>query len=220
MKRGSILAAAIIVVIGTSLLFADTGAVPTFEKLMAGNARFCDGGPSKMDACKERRMELSGGQHPVATVFSCSDSRVPPEIVFDQGLGEVFVVRVAGNVVDEVGLGSIEYGVEHLHTPLLVILGHSKCGAVTAALDAAGEPEGNIGTILKRIRPAVEKAKASGKKEKEEVLGMAIRENVKNTRADLLKRSKIVEELNHSGKLKIILAEYDLESGKVVPIGE
>jgi carbonic anhydrase len=220
MKRVSILAAASIFVFASGLLYAETGAVPPLEKLMAGNARFCAGAPSKMDASKERRMEISKGQHPVAIVLSCSDSRVPPEIVFDQGLGEVFVVRVAGNVVDDVGLGSIEYGVEHLHTPLLVVLGHSKCGAVTAALDAQGEPEGNIGAILKKIKPAVEKAKASGKKEKAEVLDLAIRENVRNVRADLLKRSKIVEEMNHSGKLKIVLAEYDLESGKVVSIGE
>ncbi len=220
MKRVSILAAASIFVFASGLLYAETGAVPPLEKLMAGNAGFCAGAPSKMDASKERRMEISKGQHPVATVLSCSDSRVPPEIIFDQGLGDVFVVRVAGNVIDDVGLGSIEYGVEHLHTPLLVVLGHSRCGAVTAALDAQGEPEGNIGAILKKIKPAVEKAKASGKKEKAEVLDLAIQENVRNVRADLLKRSKIVEELNHAGKLKIVLAEYDLESGKVVSIGE
>ena len=161
----------------------------------------------------KRRQELTKGQHPFATVLSCSDSRVDPEVLFDQGLGDVFVVRVAGNVVEPTTLGSIEYGAEHLHTPLLVILGHESCGAVKATLEAKGKPEGNIGAILKKIMPAVNTAKKA-KKDPDETLNIAVQENVKNTYKDIMK-SKIVKELVHEGKLKVVAAEYYLGTGKV-----
>jgi carbonic anhydrase len=187
------------------------------ERLMDGNKRFVTGNLSKKDVGQTRRQELSKGQHPFATVLSCSDSRVAPEIIFDQGLGDIFIVRVAGNVVEPTTLGSIEYGVEHLHTPLLVILGHEQCGAVKATLEAQGEPEGNIGAILKKIIPAVEAAKRANK-DKETTLDIAIKENVKNTYNDVMK-SKIVSELVHEGKVKVIAAEYMLGTGKVEVIG-
>jgi carbonic anhydrase len=183
------------------------------ERLMDGNKRFVTGDLSKKDIGDSRRQELIKGQHPFATVLSCSDSRVAPEIIFDQGLGDIFIVRVAGNVVEPTTLGSIEYGVEHLHTPLLVILGHQQCGAVKATLESKGKPEGNIGAILKKILPAVEAAKKRGK-DKEETLELAIRENIKNTYKDVMK-SKIVRELVHEGKVKVIAAEYMLSTGKV-----
>ena len=128
-------------------------------KLIDGNKRFVSGELVKKDIGESRRQELIKGQQLFAMVLSCSDSRVSPEIIFDQGLGDIFVVRVAGNVVEPTSLGSIEYGVEHLHTPLLVILGHESCGAVTAALETEGKPEGNIGAILKKIMPAVRTAR-------------------------------------------------------------
>ena len=185
----------------------------SLSKLLDGNKRFTSGELAKKDIGDTRRQELTKGQHPFATVLSCSDSRVAPEIIFDQGLGDVFIVRVAGNVVEPTTLGSIEYGAEHLHTPLLVILGHESCGAVKATLEAKGKPEGNIGAILKKIMPAVNTAKKA-KKGPDETLNLAVQENVKNTYKDIMK-SKIVKELVHEGKLKIVAAEYYLGTGKV-----
>lgn len=182
-------------------------------KLIDGNKRFVSGELEKKDIGDARRQELTKGQHPFAIVLSCSDSRVPAEIVFDQGLGDIFVVRVAGNVVEPTTMGSIEYGAEHLNAPLLVILGHTQCGAVKATLEAKGKPEGNIGAILKKIMPAVETAKKITK-DKDEVLNVAISENVKNTYKEVMK-SKIINHLVHEGKLKVVGAVYSLNSGKV-----
>jgi carbonic anhydrase len=194
------------------LVYAGAGE-DSLSKLLDGNKRFVSGELAKKDIGESRRQELTKGQHPFATVITCSDSRVAPELIFDQGLGDIFIIRDAGNVVEPITLGSIEYGVEHLHTPLLVILGHEKCGAVTAALDAKGELEGNIGAILKKIMPAVKKAKKAGK-DREGTLDLAIQENVRNTYKNVLK-SKVVSELAHEGKLQIIGAEYYLGTGKV-----
>src|SRR5512133_139061 len=105
-----------------------------------------------------RQNELTSGQHPHAEILGCSDSRVPPEIIFDQGLGDLFVVRVAGNVATDVEVGSLEYGAEHLHIPLLVVLGHEQCGAVTAAIQGA-PPEGHISALVNLIEPAAEKSR-------------------------------------------------------------
>jgi len=185
----------------------------SLNKLLDGNKRFVSGGLATKDLGENRRQELTKGQHPFATVISCSDSRVAPELIFDQGLGDIFIIRVAGNVVEPTTLGSIEYGVEHLHTPLLIILGHENCGAVTAALGAEGEPEGNIGAILKKIMPAVNAAKKE-KKGPEDTLNIAIKENVRNTYAAVMK-SEVIAELVHEGKLKIVGAEYYLGTGKV-----
>ena len=146
-------------------------------------------------------------------MVTCSDSRVPPELLFDQGLGDIFIIRVAGNVVDQIALGSIEYGAEHLNAPLLFILGHSKCGAVTATIDAKGEPEGNIGAIVKKIMPAAEKAKKKGGT-KDEVLETAIKENVKNVYKDVMK-SKIISHLVQEDELKIVAGEYNITTGKI-----
>ena len=139
------------------------------------------------------------------------------ELLFDQGLGDIFVIRTAGNVVDPIVLGSIEYGVEHLHTPLLIVLGHEHCGAVTA--DVEGEAEGNIGTILKEIHPAVDKAKGT-EKEGEELVEEAVDENVKLVIQNTLNSSTVVHELYEKGELKIIGAKYFLDSGKVEIIEE
>jgi carbonic anhydrase len=156
---------------------------------------------------------LTKGQHPFATVVSCSDSRVPPEVIFDQSLGDIFIVRVAGNVIDPIVLGSIEYGVEHLNTPLLIILGHESCGAVKAAMDAKGNPGGNIGAILKKIMPSVDAVKkANGGNE--DVLDLAVRENAMNSYREVMK-SEIVSHLVHEGKLKVVAAEYRLGTGKI-----
>lgn len=129
--------------------------VDSLQDLLNGNKRYVDGQCQTIKAGADFRAELSKGQHPRAVVVACSDSRVVPEIVFNQDLGSVFVVRTAGNVVDSIAPGSIEYAVEHLHTPL--VMGHESCGAVTAAAGASGEPHGNIGAIIKKILPAVKR---------------------------------------------------------------
>lgn len=215
MSKFRLLAASVAVMLFSVFVYAGGGADEALSKLMDGNKRFVSGKLAKKDLGDARRKELSKGQHPYAIVLTCADSRVSPELLFDAGLGEVFVIRVAGNVVDEIALGSIEYAAEHLHTPLLIVLGHSNCGAVGAAMEAEGEPEGNIGEIVKKILPAVEKAKGSGLKDKAEILDMAIQENVRNVQAEIIGRSHVLKHLSEAGELKIKGGEYYLDSGLV-----
>ncbi len=185
-----------------------------FDKLMAGNKRFVTGSFAQKEVGEVRRKELAGGQHPFAIVVTCSDSRVAPEIIFDEGLGDIFVVRVAGNVLDPISLGSIEYAAEHLHAPLLVLMGHEQCGAVSAALDAKGEPEGNIGAIIKKIMPAVKKAKAKGGS-KDDMLNNAIKENVALSSKAVREKSPVLRHLIDKGELKVVAGVYHLASGEV-----
>ena len=123
-------------------------------RLMDGNRRYSQNKEQHPDETLARRMELQSSQHPFAVILSCSDSRVPPELIFDQGLGDLFVIRVAGNIVDDDGLGSIEYAVEHLGTKLIVVLGHEKCGAVSAAVASETAP-GHLTALFAAIRPSV-----------------------------------------------------------------
>lgn len=181
------------------------------QKLMDGNKRFVEGKLSQKDYAAEIK-ELTKGQHPYAIILSCSDSRVPPEIIFDESIGKLFVIRVAGNVLDEVALGSIEYAAEHLHTKLLMILGHENCGAVKATIEG-GEVTPNIEEIVKKISPAVEKAKKHHSEN--EVLHCSIKENVYNQLEASVKSSKLLKELEEKGELKIVGAIYDLNTGKV-----
>lgn len=191
------------------------------QKLMEGNQRFVAYQMKGQKLCDANtRQSLTKGQSPYAIILCCSDSRVPPEIIFDQGLGEIFVVRVAGNIADPVVLGSIEYAAEHLGSPLMMVLGHSRCGAVTAAVGATGNPEGNIGTILETISPAVNLARNEAKgKNKEEVIEAATDENIRLVCKSLLAQSEIIKHLAHGGKLKIVGAKYDLDDGKVTLFG-
>jgi carbonic anhydrase len=216
MKRCRILLALLVVVVFSGFVFAGVSD-ESLQKLMDGNKRYVSGNLLKKDVGNTKRQELTKGQKPFAIVITCSDSRVPPEILFDQGLGDIFVIRVAGNVVDPIALGSIEYGAEHLHAPLLFILGHSKCGAVTASLETKGEPEGNIGAIVKKITPAAKAAKKKGGT-KDEILETAIKENVKNVYKDIMKQSAIISHLSGEGKLKIVAGEYDISTGNVAMI--
>lgn len=215
MKHFKILMAVFVIVVFSGLVFAvsEKGG-EALQKLMDGNKRFVSGSLTQKDLSAKKREELAKGQKPFATVLTCSDSRVPPELLFDQGLGDVFVVRVAGNVVDPIALGSIEYAAEHLGSPLVLILGHSKCGAVKATLDEKGKPEGNIGKIEKKIMPAVDTARKKGGTQ-DEILETAIKENVKNVYADIMKNSKIIPHLVEEGKLTIVAGEYDITTGKV-----
>jgi len=158
----------------------------------------------------KRQLELVSIQHPHAEILSCADSRVPPELIFDQGLGDLFIVRVAGNVVSDTELGSLEYGAEHLHVALLVVMGHQHCGAVTAAVEG-GEAEGHIGALIKLLRPAVEKARGLPGDPVEN----AVKANVEMVVTQLRTSTPILAELVAHGKLKVVGAVYSLETGKV-----
>ena len=183
-------------------------------RLMEGNARFAAALPSYPDQTPERRTTVAGGQHPIAVVVGCSDSRVAPELAFDQGLGDLFVIRVAGNVVDDNALGSVEYALAELHVPLVVVLGHGRCGAVKATLDLAvqgGEAPGHIQSLVKAIQPAVAQARTQGG----DTLDAAIIANVGHV-VGLLKTSEpIVGKLVDAEQVKIVGARYDLDTGQV-----
>jgi carbonic anhydrase len=187
------------------------------KKLLDGNRRFYSEQYAKRSVGPARRMELLKGQHPFAIVLCCSDSRVAPEILFDQGLGDLFIVRVAGNTADSVALGSIEYAAEHLHAPLLFVLGHEKCGAV-AATAQGGEAPGNIASIVSRIAPAVEKARAAGKTG-DALVSAAVDENVSLVLAEVVRRSAILANLVHEGKLVLAGGKYALGTGRVELMG-
>lgn len=185
------------------------------QELVDGNARFVEERQAPHDLGAARRHELAKGQHPRAVVLSCSDSRVPPELVFDQQLGEVFVVRNAGNVADGLALGSIEYAVGHLDVPVVVVLGHRSCGAVTATLEVHEKhvhPHGNVAEIVKLVMPAVLQAEKAGAPD---LLNASIDANVALGAKALPKRSRLLAERVKAGKLKVVTAIYDLESGRV-----
>ena len=192
---------------------ATPSADAVWKTLMSGNTRFVAGKP-QTHALVSLRHQLASGQSPKAIVLSCSDSRVGPELIFDQTLGDLFVVRTAGNVADAVALGSIEYAVDHLHSPVLVVLGHQACGAVTAACSGDKMPSNNLDAIVERINPAVTQAKTYAKGN--DVVEAAIKENVHQSAKDVLANSEIIRDAVKSGKLNVIEAEYELDSGKVV----
>ncbi len=191
---------------------AQVTAQQSFGMLMSGNARFVEGLTRQRDLRAERA-DLVGGQQPYAIVLTCADSRVPPELLFDESLGRLFVVRVAGNVVDPVVLGSIEYAAEHLHTPAILVLGHRACGAVKATIDGGHVPP-NIAALAGRIKPAVDRARKAGA-EPYALLDQAIAENVRLQMDRMLAESNVLALMTHAGALQIKGAVYDLASGKV-----
>ena len=181
-------------------------------RLMAGNARFAKGQRRPANYRQERR-ELRTGQHPYAIVLSCSDSRVPPEIVFDESLGKLFVVRVAGNVVDPATLGSVEYAAEHLHAKLLFVLGHESCGAVKATVDG-GHFSPSIESIVEKIKAAVAAARSAHPNEKD-ILPFAVEENVALQIRNVSEQSAIVRDLVEKKELRIAGGVYSLNTGRV-----
>ncbi len=185
--------------------------------LLAGNQRFAAGKLNSVsaDEIMQRRAEIAQGQKPFAIVLCCSDSRVGPEIVFDQELGNIFVVRTAGEVLDAAGIGSIEYAVAHLGSPLLLVLGHEQCGAVKAAVADAKEP-GHIADIIQAIQPAVAKTKG----QPGDPLQNAIRANVLDVAARLRGTGPILAEKVKAGRLKIIGATVSLTTGNVELVPE
>jgi carbonic anhydrase len=184
-------------------------------ELKAGNARHAVHHYQHPHQTTARQRELTSGQHPHAEILSCADSRVPPEIIFDQGLGDLFVVRVAGNVATEAELASLEYGADHLHIPLLVVVGHENCGAVTAALEG-GPAEGHISTLVQLLQPAIEKSRQLPG----DPLANAVRTNVEIVVQQLRTSTPILSELVAHGKLKIIGAVYSLKTGTVTWLPE
>jgi len=183
-----------------------------YETLMLGNERFVKEQMFQKNFGTQRT-ELVNGQHPYAIILTCSDSRVPPEYIFDESLGQLFVIRDAGNVASPEVIGSIEYGVEHLHSKILVVMGHEKCGAVQATYEG-GKVSNNIGSILKRIKPSVDKAKKRYS-DKDEALLEATKENAVAQVKAILKNSKIVTDAYKQNELKIYHALYHLSDGKV-----
>lgn len=180
--------------------------------LLAGNRRFVAGRP-RLRTLVADRSALVAGQHPRAVILACADSRVAPELLFDTTLGELFVVRVAGNVVDSTGLGSIEYAIEHLHTGLVVVLGHTGCGAVTAAV-AGGDPGSpNLAALVAHIAPVV--AKLSNCFEGPELVERSVTANARRGAQELLENSAMLRHAQEAGELKVVAAVYELDTGAV-----
>ena len=186
------------------------------SKLKEGNGRYTSGNLQHPGQTAERRTELAKTQHPFAAIVSCSDSRVPPEIVFDQGLGDLFVVRVAGNVINDEGMGSIEYTVDHLGTRLILVLGHQRCGAVDAAkqtIAAKGKAPGHIQSLVTAIKPAVETTAKDD-------LETTVKANVKNVVRALRSSTPILKAEVDSGKIQVVGGYYSLDTGAVTFLDE
>ncbi len=180
------------------------------QRLVDGNTRFVSGHPDHPNQTLARRVEAAAGQKPFAVIVTCSDSRVAPELYFDQGVGDIFVVRVAGHVLSDHVLGSIEYAVEHLHASVVVVVGHEKCGAVAAAV-SSDRGEGKIGTLLDAIRPAVRDTRNQAGDKTEN----AVRGHARRTAKLIPAASPIVKNAIGAGHVKVFAARYDLVSGKV-----
>lgn len=182
------------------------------NKLLEGNSRFASNSSIHPDQSMERRAELLAGQHPFAVIVGCSDSRIAPEVLFDQGLGDIFVIRTAGQVIDNASLASIEYAVEHLGVPLVLVLGHDSCGAVTAVVQG-GEVPGHLGSLVEFIQPAVEEAREAGNESL--LLDSSIDNNVWNIVEQLESSQPILSEKVESGEVMIVGARYHLDSGEI-----
>jgi len=191
------------------------------ERLRKGNGRFVSDVPGReILTSPARRNELAAGQEPLAIILGCSDSRVPAEIVFDQGLGDLFVIRVAGNIVAPSQVGSVEFAAERFGTRLVVVLGHSRCGAILATLEELGHPrEGqsrNLRSIVDRIRPSVEALLATElRHDADALVREAVRANIRASANHLRHGSEVLEQLIQSDGLLVVGAEYSLETGVV-----
>ncbi len=190
-------------------------------RLKEGNSRFINNQTNQQASqYSTDRQGLVEGQAPFAIILGCADSRVPPELIFDQGLGDLFVIRVAGNVADTAVIGSIEYAAEHLGTPLLVVLGHESCGAVKASIGEINQPSGALSPdltavvemISEGIRPLIQNPSTNDEKSLED---SAIKQNVRHGISQLKEKSTLLNSYSESGKIKIVGAKYMLQSGKV-----
>ena len=216
MKYFSALAIGILFVIAVTLTGIGHQAEPNvtpdsvLAELKTGNAHHVRHQYKHPHETLALQRELVAGQHPHAEILSCADSRVPPEIIFDQGLGDLFVVRIAGNVASDTELGSLEYGAAHLHIPLLVVLGHESCGAVTAAVEG-GDAKGHIAALVSLIKPAVDRSRGMPG----DPVANAVRSNVQMVVQQLRSSTPVLSELVAHGKLKIVGGVYSLETGAV-----
>ena len=190
----------------------------SWDAMKAGNARFHHGDPAHPRQDVDRRADIADGQTPFAALFGCADSRLSAEIIFDAGLGDLFVVRNAGQVIGETVLGSLEYAVEVLKVPLILVLGHDNCGAIRATIDVS---EGKvpatghyINEIAKRIMHTVRLAHAQGNSDIDTITQM----HIKDTVEDMLRDSKVVREAVYEGKLGVVGANYSLHDGQVEPL--
>ena len=181
-----------------------------WQELVDGNKRFATDKSTHPNQDAKLRASLSNGQHPGVVILSCADSRVPPEVIFDRGLGDLFVVRVAGNIPDDNILGSIEYAVEHLGSKLIVVLGHQRCGAVGAAVKGP-EAEGHVASILKYLQAAVEDVKGVPG----DLVDNVVRRNVYRVVGQVQTAPPILSKMIEEGRIKVIGARYDLDTGLV-----
>ena len=192
----------------TTFTSAEPADASARQRLLDGNSRFVSGQP------RHPHQEVAAGQKPFAVVIGCADSRTSPEILFDQGLGDLFVIRLAGNIVDDAALGSVEFAVAQLGARLIVVLGHEKCGAVKATvgvLNGDPAPAGHIGSIVEAIKPAAQAAKGRAG----DAVENAVRENVHEVVERLKVAAPVLAPLVKTGELKIVGARYDLDNGKV-----
>ncbi len=203
----------------------DKPAIPSpeaaLQKLMDGNARFVSGEMEHPNLAKEVRESLAKGQSPYAVIVGCADSRVPPELLFDAGPGDLFVIRVAGNVVDDYEKASIEYAVAVLGTPLVVVLGHESCGAVDAAVKAEkGEASfnGHIHDLVEDIRPSVEAAMKDHNAANGSLLDAAVAENARRVKHELERSQPYIGKFAEEGKIGLVAARYDLNTGEVTRV--
>ena len=188
--------------------------------LKQGNQRFTSGVRKYPRQNQSRIIEIAEGQNPIATILCCSDSRVAPEHIFDAGLGDLFIIRTAGNRCDDIGFGSIEYGVEHLETPVMIVMGHTRCGAITAAVQDV-KVEGFIKSVIESVSKPVEMAKRNHPDSNEEdIINKAILLNVMQAIEQFICESDIVRRKIKQNKLKIIAAIYQVETGQVEFLGE
>ncbi len=196
-------------------------ALNALQRLREGNLRFAKGNRDQSAVtCGDRGSDLVSGQEPGAIILGCSDSRVPAELVFDQGVGDLFVIRVAGNIVAPSQVGSVEFAAEKFGTRLVVVLGHSGCGAITATLDELERPSQsrspNLASIVDRIRPAVETLMETDlKNDREALVHHAVRANVRDSANHLRHGSQSLEHLIENHELLVVGAEYSLETGLV-----
>jgi len=197
-------------------------ALEALERLREGNRRFvAEVGGGDAPTSRARRRELTAGQEAIAIILGCSDSRVPAELVFDQGLGDLFVIRVAGNIVAPSQVGSVEFAATRFGTPLVVVLGHSQCGAILATLEELRRPAAdqsrNLRSIVDRIRPSVEALLETelGADHEDALVHQAVRANIRASADHLRHGSEILEELIQTAGLRVVGAEYSLETGEV-----
>jgi carbonic anhydrase len=193
-------------------------AARALARLKAGNKRYVDGRHELLDEIADRRRDSAGGQRPYAVILSCADSRVSPELIFDESVGALFVCRVAGNISTPQILGSVEYAVASFGSPLVMVLGHQRCGAVTATVEllAAGEQaEGSAQSIVDAIAPVVHATKR-GRAGEAAYLDKVIRANARAVAESIAKQSEIIRDAVAARKLKVVSGRYSLDSGKVV----